>query len=132
MLAINPKLFARAAEKASRVRPAVQHNGATYNVARSDGKTAHVRFSIRNGQLWAACDCPAGNPANRATPLPCYHVAAAVIVGANARRPAHSHACPHCGDLYACRCNMPEIDDLICDDCDGATVADYPDHHFWN
>lgn len=133
MIALNPNLFARAAKKAAIVQPTVRHSGSRYFVRRADGRTATVKFTARNGQLWASCDCPAGNPQNRATPLPCYHVAAA-LMSANARR-QHSHCCPRCTSLYPCACTNPEIDDLICDNCDAVTgdpFADHPDHHFWH
>ncbi|MGH9602856.1 MAG: hypothetical protein ACRD24_10755, partial [Terriglobales bacterium] len=80
------------------------------------------------------CGCPAGSPApySRA-PLPCYHVAAAMLSGeAIAPAPApvptpeakphartHAHHCIHCHDHFRCGASFcAGVDDSICDSCD--------------
>lgn len=32
--------------------------------------------------------------------------------------PIHQHFCPCCRDLYRCGCDLAEVDDLVCPDCD--------------
>ncbi len=79
MLQLNKQIFQRAAQKAVRVQPLIEKHGAQYHVMRSDGGSAIVRFVARNNTIWCECSCPAGSPLSRQLPIPCYHVAAALL-----------------------------------------------------
>lgn len=133
MIKLNAKLFARAAQKATTVNPQVTHNGAQYTVRRSNGQPARVKFTVRNGQIWASCNCPAGSPASQATPLPCYHIAAAVLL---ARRPAppaeHRHQCFVCNtkSVFSCICDTPDEPDYDCD-CVDMLAGEHRDSDYW-
>lgn len=129
---LDTKTFARAIEKATRVKPRVVNVGAYYGVSRADGGIAVVRFTARDGGIWASCSCPAQD---KRWPLPCYHVAAAAlskkqaheragddhaVIAAHVPQP-HSHFCTSCESLESC--DVPwcaEIDDMQCTDCDEA------------
>lgn len=120
MIALNTTKFARAANKARNLKPTVEKTSPGYLVARSNGQPAYVRFIVRAGQIWASCDCPAGTGENgRRDPLPCYHVAAALLTAAL----THSHYCPTCRDLYTCNCpTCAAIENLPCNDCEADQI----------
>lgn len=134
MIALNQQTFARAAKKAAFVQPAVTHSGAQYFVSRADGRTATVKFTARDGSLWASCNCPAGSPDGRHIPLPCYHVAAAVLIAQFAHQPRteHVHKCARCStpSIYSCNCPTPNEPDLDCDCLDFAADG-HRDSDFW-
>lgn len=133
MIALNKTTFARAARKAAAVQPSVTHSGAQYLVSRADGGIATVTFTATRGGLWASCTCPAGSPIGKHTPLPCYHVAAAVIVAQQARqRTEHKHRCLMCGSpsIYSCNCSTPNEPNYDCD-CVDFTAGTHRDSDYW-
>jgi|GEM_PF-6016883 len=84
MIRLSISTFANALRKALDVRPAVRSlGGSCYVVARSDGGEAQVSFTLRDGDWWVSCSCPAGAPCvgSRRSPAPCYHAGAAAAVG---------------------------------------------------
>lgn len=131
MLALNQRTFARAFNKAAAVKPAVNHIGTRYLVSRSDGSTATVKFTATPSGLWACCDCLAGSPAGRHLPLPCYHVAAAVLLTRQPRA-EHKHKCTACGGLtmWSCNCLTPDTPDYDCD-CTDALADTHRDSDYW-
>jgi hypothetical protein len=81
MIKLNSKTFRNAYLKAATVRPTVkQISEQEYDVRRADGAYTRVVFVLSGDSLWAQCGCPAGSPTawNKA-PLPCYHIAAALL-----------------------------------------------------
>lgn len=81
MIKLNPNTFRRAFLKAKEVQPRVHVISENeFHVARADGCFTRVVFLLHGGALWAQCDCPAGSPHGWGqAPLPCYHVAAALL-----------------------------------------------------
>lgn len=82
MIKLNSSTFRNAFRKAKEVRPAVfPINESEFEVLASNGSPMRVVFLLHAGALWAECSCPAGSPAHgsRRAPLPCYHVAAALL-----------------------------------------------------
>lgn len=132
MIALNQKHFSRAISKARTVRPAVTHNGALYLVSRADGGEAVVRFTATRGGLWASCSCPAGAPAGRNLPLPCYHVAAAFLLASEKNSPEHKHKCPICREptWHSCNCPTPSTPNYDCD-CVGSLADGHRDSDYW-
>jgi uncharacterized Zn finger protein len=76
----NPNQFTKAAERLQRERMGVRRSEAhLYAVTnKAKGVTYNVRFTRRDGHLFASCDCPAGIRHGR-HPLVCKHLAAVVI-----------------------------------------------------
>jgi uncharacterized Zn finger protein len=72
--------FTRAAERLQNERMSVRRAEAhLYEVTnKSKGVRYHVRFTRRDGSLFASCTCPAGLRHGR-QPLVCKHLAAAII-----------------------------------------------------
>jgi uncharacterized Zn finger protein len=72
--------FTKAAERLTRERMSVRKSEAhAYTVRNTVKGTSYtVRFTRRDGHLFASCDCPAGLRHNRA-PLVCKHLAATII-----------------------------------------------------
>ncbi len=132
MIRIQSRYFVKAFRKAREVQPTVRRaSEQEYDVRRSDGRFTRVVLMLHAGGLWAACGCYAGSPQGRNAPLPCYHVAAAllsdepVIAGASAPAAAaspvriHSHFCPGHHGLWQCGFQGCEaLDDLHCDSCE--------------
>jgi hypothetical protein len=129
---LDKQTFKNAIAKARLLRPRVVNVGAHYAVDRSNGTFATVIFTVRDGGIWATCNCPAHTRGrfNHGEPLPCYHIAAAALsrkrqgerIGeahAVTERPLHSHYCRLCGSLYDCGATgCADIDDLPCDACE--------------
>lgn len=134
MIEINQTTFRRAIRKAAAVKPAVTHTGIRYLVSRPDGNLATVKFTARNGNLWASCDCPAGAPAGRYNPLPCYHVGAILILSAQAQalRANHKHHCPYCdqASIFTCNCSDPDQSNYDCD-CLDELAGTHRDSDYW-
>ncbi len=72
--------FTTAAARLQKERMGVRRSAAhLYEVTnKAKGHTYNVRFTSRDGQTFASCDCPAGIRHNRA-PLVCKHLVAAII-----------------------------------------------------